>query len=1815
MVLRRLPGYLLILVLFTGHGRVLGQQVVLNDSLEVFGERMAEILDASRSPSAAAIGGEFRALWNGAFSEAQRKAIAGLCLEMQSKGYRPIPYYRDFTGAIVSGVKGAFLSGGRLDRLLEALSLSLGQQSAQIFARELAALQILFDHRALYYANYNRLYAHGGLMDFEFASPAPAASPLEDPEPAVGEDPWSSESAVADTWSNDPWATSGWDTEPEPDPEAVNEKDDGLPQALQWSMPEEALPLESGLVVRLEGIDLVIATAYDSVVLKGCSGTFLPARSLFLGSGGNFDWSVAGMESGVAYAVPGPFSMNVRQPALTAAKTTLHYSSKLNRPVEGHFEYKSQRRREGSFPTYPRFYSYQSGIEISGLGDTHLRYKGGVALEGSRLIGAASDGSLAQLQYHDAQGPKFSLSSGRFDFADSTITARQGSFSLYHGHDSITHPSVKFWYYPHKKELRAVKELDGYTVQPFSSSFFQMTINADQIAWHLEADSLNIGIMNARSMLPAVFKSIEYYNEKEVNELAGVYNFHPLLMAFNYGSKKRTREFYLNDMIRELGVNEKAAKGAMQQLKYLDFIEFEEVSGRIYLKDKTIHYVRSKNNQKDYDELLIPSKSESGPNATLKLSSQELVVRGIEKFYISEILDVYMLPTDQKITLLKNRDFTFDGQVFAGNFEFVGRNFTFRYDSFLVDMHSIDSIRFYVEDANSRYRRTQVDNKMVSLDLYKSQDGSTLGAGGSTSGTLFINRPENKSGRKIYPEYPIFDATRGAVVYFDNKSVLEGAYDKSAYFIVPPFKLDSLSNSDPSTVGFEGVFVSGGILPDIDETLRIMPDNSLGFVHRIPPEGYALYGDKGRLYNQVSLDKQGLVAKGQIDFLSSSGESEAYVLYQDSVLAMGTNFNLDGLSKPGASFPDLYVDNYQLKWLPYQDSMYVRNADDLIRLYGDLAQLDGKVALTPTGVSGSGTMITRDFNVDSESFTFSERDLTARHADFMVGSAIPDKPLMDGEDIRLDFSLDTKLAELRPEVEGDAALEFPYAQFKTSISKATWDLDAAKITMVKPPEIDISQSYFYTTREELDSLAFNAESAEYDLIQQKLRISGIPHIVVADAYIIPENNEVLILENATIGELRNTTIILDTLNEYHRLTDGTINIISRKEFSGTASYQFVTARNDTFNIQLGRFELWRDPTSRNAPLQTRSSGAIAENDHLLISDGMYYKGDVTMYARNRALELNGFVKPDIRNISGFNTWITYQSQSDETQEVLVNFNQAITENGMPLAAGLFHKSFSGDLYFNFLDNKELDTDDEFFRAEGILLYDPGKGVFAIEDTAKASDSKLSGKLFAYNDNTAEVEFEGPLAFMRQGSRIAVEAAGSGRGNVNQIEYELEVTAKLQYDLPEQIFTAMAIDLFEMVENYSPPEAESDRDALMFRLAEFLGDRGAQEFDNRSMSGYVPLPAFSSRMIGSLVFSRLDLRWSPEYNAWYSVESLGLSNILRADINASLEGFLEIQKTQDGDNVNIFIKAAGSSWYYLGYQDNRLTLFSSNEYFNDQVNSRSNVGKAAFGDYVFALGDLSDVQAYIRRFRANYLGITLPYDIRMPVATFTEAAPAPIAQPPVYREVGEDQVEEIIVDKTGQQPGTPAPAYPVQRSDDVEEIVVEKSAEQPGQKAPQVDTVAPEVEVETESTATPAFPVQRSDDVEEIVVERSVDEPVQKAPQIDTVAPEVEDVTESTPAPAFPVQGDDDVEDIIVEKPGDQPQPAMQPSDTAATEPTVEPEVEKIPVIRTESADPAIEEEGKGRDKKKKDKSQESEKPAPEPARKPVVEDDDDTEGF
>lgn len=361
-----------------------------------------------------------------------------------------------------------------------------------------------------------------------------------------------------------------------------------------------------------------------------------------------------------------------------------------------------------------------------------------------------------------------------------------------------------------------------------------------------------------------------------------------------------------------------------------------------------------------------------------------------------------------------------------------------------------------------------------------------------------------------------------------------------------------------------------------------------------------------------------------------------------------------------------------------------------------------------------------------------------------------------------------------------------------------------------------------------------------------------------------------------------------------------------------------------------------------------------------------------------ALQLTGFVKLDLKKIKNYNAWIQY-SQSGDEPEILINFDNAITEEGKKVSAGLHFSAQENDLYITFLNDKGED-DDDFFVPSGTLYYDTASREYKIEDRQKSAGNKLSGKVFAYNDKTTQVRFEGPINLFKGTKDFNVIASALGSGNVETNDIRMNGLVMVNTTAIPPAFDIMARDLAAVIQKEGAEEGRGDQTELLYKIADIVGERNAKEFETRSAQGYVSLGTMAETA-KALNFANVNLKWSVSNKAFYSEGLLGVSNSFRNDINGAFEGFMEIKKTEDGAPVfNVFFKASPESWYYFGFEDNRLLMYSSNEEFNTLISKKTNAGKAKVGDVVYVPGSEEETKAFINRFRAEYYGIEVPYSL-------------------------------------------------------------------------------------------------------------------------------------------------------------------------------------------------------------------------------------------
>jgi hypothetical protein len=1528
-------------------GQALAQQAKQEEAYQLsFADSIRVLLNNTKAVDMMAIGDGFSTVWTGLGPD-QQVQIKRQARLMKKKGFKLRPHFVNYYGAIVAAISIEKTDPARFSSFLLVTDQVIAKENSNQVNTFLQQSKDFFEHHALTFQKFFRLRAMDDEYSFAYI------------EPKI---------IVTDT-------TQSYSPPAEPDTTSVL-----LPN---WKQPI-VQPEIFGAAIQFSRVTLNFSTPYDSAFLKGTKGTFSLRDKLFVGEGGNFDWSEAGLSDDSVNYEFSKYNFKTAQPFLRAEQGKLLYLGKLPGRVPGQFEFKSISHKTEKSATYPRFKSYENKVTILGLGSEFLKYSGGFGMMGASMNSNSVNGDVATLEIRGEADKRFKAQSLSFAFKDSLAIASSAKVVIYQGNDSLTHPSMQMRYDYGKQKMILTKDKTALRKAPFSSSFFGVDFNADVVRWDLKSDTLALSVEGSGNVSPMVIESNDFYDPYDYDQLQGQgLGFHALALAVNYAKKMNTQDFYVFDLVDARRGLEKV-KMAADFLSQKGMILYDARSGKIHVKDKAMHVVEAVKGNADYDNMKVQSMADTIANATISLKDRKMVVHGVEEFNVSDSLNVVIKPDSSVITIMRNRDVKFNGTINAGNFEITGKDFTLKYDSFFISLNHIDSIRFYVTEKNGTRRR--VNNSMVGADSTAAAAGGLHASSNKTSATLFINRPDNKSGRLKVPNYPRLDATSGGVIYFDRQEVLDGAYDKSVFFVVPPFKLDSLNDADPSSINFEGTFISSGMFPTFKEKLHTMADKSLGFTHSIPKAGYNLYQGEAKIYGGLSLDNAGIRASGRIEYLAAKVEAQDFVFYPDSVLAKGHVGEIKEKQIGKVAFPQVSFTDYQLKWFPKQDKFKLKNSKEPFTLYKNTATLNGIVTVSKSGVAGSGKLSTRGSELVSKEMNFSTKDFGARHARFVVKTGNPEKPALAGSDVRLKFDLDKNVATISPEIEGVAAIDFPYAQFKTSITEAKWDLTKQKVVMTKAANVPIEDSYFYTTRKELDSLNFNAEKAEYDIQKQELKVSGIPFIIVADAKITPENNEVLILENAKIGQLKNTTIVMDTLNGYHRLTGGVVDIISRKEFSGYATYQYVNAVNDTFKIKMTDFHLEaiaaegkvKKKNRGDATQQTVANGAVVDKDKILVAPRIFYKGEMVMYATRPALQLKGFVKMDLKKLKNYNTWLAYDQSGDE-KDIYLDFDKAITEEGKRATAGL-HFAQDNSLYITYIFDKKDEGDDDFFLPSGSLFFDKESSQFKIEDRQKAASEKLSGKVFAYNEDKQEVNFEGPVNFFKPMKSLTLTASAIGSGSLITNDIKMNSFIMADMNIPSTAYQLMATNLMEVIKNEGATEGLGDQTELLYKMANIAGEKVTKDYEQRAQQGYVSLGTVPG-LIKPIVFSNVNLKWSQDRKAFFSEGTLGISNMGKSDINGAFEGFMEIRRNEDGAPVfHVFFKASPEAWYYFGFEDNRLMVHSSNQPFNDLISKKTNASKAKVGELVFIPGSDDETLSFINRFRLQYYGIEAPYDL-------------------------------------------------------------------------------------------------------------------------------------------------------------------------------------------------------------------------------------------
>jgi hypothetical protein len=365
-----------------------------------------------------------------------------------------------------------------------------------------------------------------------------------------------------------------------------------------------------------------------------------------------------------------------------------------------------------------------------------------------------------------------------------------------------------------------------------------------------------------------------------------------------------------------------------------------------------------------------------------------------------------------------------------------------------------------------------------------------------------------------------------------------------------PFSIDSLDNFTKEGLEFAGTFVSAGIFPDFEETLRLQPDFSLGFVRETPESGYDMYGGKGNYNATIKLSHEGLRGDGNLQYITSVSKSDDFLFYPDSVNGVAQDFNIAKQKTP-IPYPPVTGVDVAVHWEPKLDHFYsykIKNAFDFYE--GEVAH-HGGLDLSPTGLDGFGNLDFANSYINSNRYNFKYRDFHADTAEFKLKGASDSSFAFKTRNVQMDINLDERVGMFKSNTGGDF-VDFPVNQYICYIDEFKWNIDAKNIDVVSDGE----GSRYVSTHPKQDSLDWRSPLASFDLDNFIISAKEVHHIDVADATIYPDSGNVTIRESAKMDALEDSKIVANRITKFHTFYESTVNVLGKWNYNARGKYDY-----------------------------------------------------------------------------------------------------------------------------------------------------------------------------------------------------------------------------------------------------------------------------------------------------------------------------------------------------------------------------------------------------------------------------------------------------------------------------------------------------------------------------------------------------------------------------------------------------------------------------------------------------------------------------------
>lgn len=1260
--------------------------------------------------------------------------------------------------------------------------------------------------------------------------------------------------------------------------------------------------------VDYEGVNLMCCTPKDTIRIQSTGGQYAMESGKWRGRGGHVQWWVGDSLS----ADLAGYTVDLGVSEYTADSVVFHYAAKYTRPILGQLKDNAAKYARTKNKEFPYFMSYATNIKIDSI-FPYANFEGGIIHAGMKFSGYGKNGAAACIHVQPNDTLNIYVFSDRFTIDSARVMAATSRFVVDMDSGTLSHPNVNFTYMKKNRTLTVKRLTDQSLQEPFRDDFHKILFGVEQIVWPIDSSYMEMSMNSRSGLFKAQVESLNFFSDNVYDNMQKLDDMHPLNALHKASVEFGSNTFTLTDFAGLMKKPKDQLRKELIMLSYNDFLEYDEKNDEVTLKPRLFAYTEARVGKRDYDNIRFDSHPPKGTvNAILDLRNYNMKLFGVEKFTISQTKDIYVEPSGQTVVMMKNRDMEFDGKLKAGMFDMFGTKLFFSYNRYTVDLTHVDSTGMYLTDLMTKKRGERINSLIRDV-----------------TGDIVIDKPDNKSGRKVNPDFPIFHSTKDSYVYFDDPEIQHGVYKRdSFFFIIRPYTLKNIDDASKFRYAFSGTMVSN-IVQDINDTLILMHDNALGMRYRTPETGLPLYVHSN-LKSLITLDQTGFRADGDVAMNSSYFSSKDILMTPDSMMTETKRLQVDSLPdrRPSALGEDVAI-----KYFRADNNLTATSRKVPFGVYGGRIRHSGELFVYDDHLNAAGRVDMEGAILNSKLYRFHDHNILSDHTDLRLVSIGNQNIQLNTANVKADIDLALNKGKFENNEDANKA-DFPSNKYKCSFKSFVWYMKEVYLNIGIEDELTLQhiwqiddetripekgRNVFLSTNRLCDSLTFIAPLARYNLETGEIACSYVNHIDLANGRFFPDEGKIFIASNGDIQEFKKGRFLCEMTDKTKTLTEVDLKLKGRYEFNGSGDFDYI---NQDRKRNVIRFTEIRIDTSRHIYARVN----MPDSAKFDLNQGFLYKGRITMFSKQKHLYYDGYVGLTAEKEYLKHNWLkvkTYFVANDV--RVPVKVENGNDRNGKIYNGVYLHVDKTVKPYATFLSNRQFYNDDLFIGGEGEMVWSRNERKYIITNPDISKEYKM-----VYDPSDNSVSAFGHLNMAMRIPGVEQDAAGDIRFNlkentlnINNALYVIDMT------LLPKMESVMLRDFADkkLKGLYFSPELRS-------RLTSMFGPQRIVAVNRQIDRGGNNVP---DSLGHTLVLDSLSMQWDVAKRTLVADGKATLVASLQKPISREMNVKMELQRRRVGNVVRLYLYD-DRLWYYFELADKSLYTLSSNAEYNEAVKS-------------------------------------------------------------------------------------------------------------------------------------------------------------------------------------------------------------------------------------------------------------------------------------